>query len=233
MLVDLLEQSAPSNPAIDDFLLSFFDDLSSGPLPGTGGMSHASATVVPHNSLSDVVSNSRNNTGMNIETILSEQLLDVTVQVIVVGASCLEIHVVVDVVENSLSVMSVILDHLVDSHHDRSLVVLFDGSFVQATSRLTPVALLSDDHSSPAVVVDFVVLSNILDDPRLNSFHDLDEVRSHVTAVTLGNDPLHVTSDFLLRVLVGPYQVGRQLTDDFVGISVMMLRDDCPDITGN
>lgn len=114
---------------------------------------------------------------------------------IVVGTSCLEIHVVVDVVENSLSVMSVILDHLVDSHHDRSLVVQFDGLFVQATSRLTPVALLSDDHSSPAVVVDFGVLSNILDDPRLNSLHDLDEVRSHVSAVTLGEDPRQVALD--------------------------------------
>ena len=45
---------------------------------------------------------------------------------IVVGASCCG-NEVVDVIENSLSVMSVILDHLVDFHHERSLVVLFDG----------------------------------------------------------------------------------------------------------
>jgi hypothetical protein len=125
--------------------------------------------------------------------------------VIIVGASCCLSHIVVDVIENPLSVMSVILDHLVDFHHDRSLVVQLDGLFVQATIRLTPVALLTDDHISPAVVVDFVVLSNILDDPRLNSFHDLFEVRIPVSAVTLGDDPLHVTSDFLLIVLVGPY----------------------------
>ena len=98
---------------------------------------------------------------------------------------------------------------------------------------MTPVALLSDDHGSPAVVVFFVVLSNILDDPGLNSLHDLFEVRIRVSAVTFGDDPLHVTSDLLLILLVGPYHVAAQFTDDFIGISVIiMLRDDGPDITG-
>lgn len=72
LVVDLLEHFALFNPAFDDSLLSFFDDVSSSFLPGLGGMSHVFATVVPHNSLSDVVSNSRSNVGMNTETILSK-----------------------------------------------------------------------------------------------------------------------------------------------------------------
>jgi hypothetical protein len=71
-LVDLLEQVALFSPAFDDVHLSFFDDLSSGLLPGFGGMFHAFAIVVPHNSLCDDVRNSRNNVGMSIETILPE-----------------------------------------------------------------------------------------------------------------------------------------------------------------
>lgn len=189
------EHSALFNPAFDDLLLSLFDDTSSGLLPGLGSISHVSAIVIPHNFLSDEIGNISSNVSVNaMKTILPEQFTDVADQVIVVGASGSVSHVVEDVVENSLSVSSVILDHVVDSHHDRSLVVQFDVQLAQATSGLTPVALLSDDHGSPAVVIgDTGVLSDILDDPSLNNLHDLDDVRSEVSAVTLGEDPLQVS----------------------------------------
>jgi hypothetical protein len=73
-------------------------------------------------------------------------------------------------------------------------VVQFDVQLAQATCGLTPIALLSDDHGSPAVVIGYTgVLSDILDDPSLNNLHDLDDVGSEVSAVTLGEDPLQVS----------------------------------------
>ena len=72
LCVDLLEQFALFCPAFDDIHLSLFDDFLSGLFPAIVGISHAFAIVVPHNSLFDDVSNSRNNAGMNIETILPE-----------------------------------------------------------------------------------------------------------------------------------------------------------------
>jgi len=233
LVVDGTEHSASLNPAIDDFLLSLFDDSSSGLLPGLRSISHVSAIVIPHNFLSDVVGNSQGNVGVNTKTILSEQFLDVAVEVIVVGASSSVSHVVEDVVENSLSVKSLILDHVVDSHHDRSLVVQSDVQLAQATSGLTPVALLSDDHGSPAVVIsDTGVLSDVLDDPSLNNLHDLDDVRSEVSAATLVKDLLQVSLEAVLRDAVAAIDVVVQLCDEFIGISITMLRDDAPDITG-
>jgi hypothetical protein len=234
LMGECFHQSVLTSPACDDSLLPSFDDLSSGLLPGLGGISHVFAIVIPHNFLFDVVGNSHYNVSMNTaETILFEQFIDVSVKVIVVGASSFVSHVVEDVVENSLSVSSVILDHVVDSHHDRSLVVQSDVQLAQATSGLTPVALLSDDHGSPAVVIsDTGVLSDVLDDPSLNNLHDLDDVRSEVSAVTLGEDLLQVSLEAVLRDAVAVVDVVVQLSDEFIGVSVSVLRDDAPDITG-
>ena len=223
----------PTGPACDDFLLPSFDDSSSGLLPGPGGISHASAILIPHDSVFDKVGNSHNNVSMKTaETILFKQVTDVLVEVIVVGSLGGVSHVVEDIVENSLSVSSVVLDHVVDSHHDRSLVVQFDVHLAQATSRLTPVALLSDDHGSPAVVIgDTGVSSDILDDPSLNNLHDLDDVLSEVSAVTLGEDLLQVSLETVLRGAVAVVDVVVQLSDEFIGMSITVLRDNSPDLT--
>ena len=115
-----------TSPVSDISILLSFDKLIFALLPPLGGTLHVSAIVFPHDPVFDQVGNSHYNVRMNTaETILFEQFTNVAVKVIEVGFLGGLIHEVEDVVENSLIVSSVILDHVFDSHHD--LVVSWHG----------------------------------------------------------------------------------------------------------
>lgn len=122
LVVDCLEHSALVDPAIDNFLLSLLDDCFSCSFPSSGCTSHVFSIVIPENPLLGVIFNGRYNVDVNMESIGLAQFLDTLVQVVVVGPLGSVCHPVEDVVQNFVGVSSVIFDHVVNSHHDTSLV---------------------------------------------------------------------------------------------------------------
>ena len=69
-----------------------------------------------------VIFNGHYNVDVNMESIGLAQILDVLIQAVVVGLLGSVSHPVEDVVQNFVGVSSVIFDHVVNSHHDTSLV---------------------------------------------------------------------------------------------------------------
>lgn len=122
LVVDFLEHMAFVDPAIDNFLLSLLDDCFSCSLPSSGCTSHVSSTIIPKNPLLDIIGNGHFNVDVNMESIGLAQFLDTLVQVVVVGPLGSVCHPVEDIVQNFVGVSSVIFDHVVNSHHDTSLV---------------------------------------------------------------------------------------------------------------